>query len=308
MVGHVLRGLNLRGMVPADLFVAIDARLYAFHMPVFFAASGFFLVRQVAGRPFVPFLKGRVVRLIWPLILWTYLFLFAKLIAGEYSNHPIGLREVLVLPFPGMLHLWFLWSLFLLHLLAYAALGAGRIGTITWVHLGALMIGALAISTQSLPQEVAAWIGHAVRNAPYLVIGMIFGHMGIGQPVPRPVVWLALAVFAVLIAVLPAVNPPFGLWRTLYSSLLTVTFIIAIKGLAQAEVRGTDTLAMLGVASMPIYVCHTMFAAALREGLLIFGVDMLGVQLVLGTLIGIAGPLLVYAVARRLGWSRVLGF
>ena len=54
VLGHVWRGLAFGGLVPEGLFEAVDMRLYAFHMPVFFAASGFFLARQVTGTSPVP--------------------------------------------------------------------------------------------------------------------------------------------------------------------------------------------------------------------------------------------------------------
>lgn len=308
VLGHVWRGLAFGGLVPEGLFKAVDMRLYAFHMPVFFAASGFFLARQVTGTSPLPFLRGKVVRLLWPLVLWTYVFLGAKLLAGRYTNQPVGLADLAVLPVPGILHLWFLWALFLLHLLAYAALGAGRGRGVTWPRLAGLMAGALALSYLPLSSGIAPWIGPAAHFAPYLVIGMMLGHMGVGTPVSRPVAWLALLSFAVLVTVLPAVDPPPGLWQTLYSALLTASFILAVRGGAEAGLPGTQAAALLGAASMAIYVCHTIFAAALREGLLGLGVDRLGVQLPLGMLAGIAGPLVLYLAARRLGWIRALGF
>ena len=50
-----------------------------------------------------------------------------------------------------------------------------------------------------------------------------------------------------------------------------------------------------------------MFSAAVRIGLIVFGIDNLAVHFVLGVVAGVLGPLLVYVVARRLGVLGAVG-
>jgi peptidoglycan/LPS O-acetylase OafA/YrhL len=66
-------------------------------------------------------------------------------------------------------------------------------------------------------------------------------------------------------------------------------------------------VAFLGTISLAIYVMHTMFSAAVRIGLIVFGIDNLAVHFVLGVVAGVLGPLLVYVVARRLGVLGAVG-
>jgi hypothetical protein len=66
-------------------------------------------------------------------------------------------------------------------------------------------------------------------------------------------------------------------------------------------------VAFFGTISLAIYVMHTMFSAAVRIGLIVFGIDNLAVHFVLGVVAGVLGPLLVYVVARRLGVLGAVG-
>jgi peptidoglycan/LPS O-acetylase OafA/YrhL len=66
-------------------------------------------------------------------------------------------------------------------------------------------------------------------------------------------------------------------------------------------------VAFLGTISLAIYVMHTMFSAAVRIGLIVFGIDNLAVHFVLGVVAGVLGPLLAYVVARRLGVLGAVG-
>ena len=84
--GHAWRGIHLRGLVSEPLFQAVDSRIYAFHMPVFFAVSGLFLTDAVSRMTPRGFVESRFVRMVWPLTLWTYLFLAAKLLAGDLAK------------------------------------------------------------------------------------------------------------------------------------------------------------------------------------------------------------------------------
>ena len=56
--------------------------------------------------------------------------------------------------------------------------------------------------------------------------------------------------------------------------------------------------------SLAIYVSHTNFTAGTRVALGMIGLTALPLEVVAGVVVGVAGPLLLYAVAQRahLGW------
>lgn len=59
---------------------------------------------------------------------------------------------------------------------------------------------------------------------------------------------------------------------------------------------------------MAIYLAHVIFGSGLRVGLIAAGVRDLWVHAMLGTLIGVLGPLTLFLAARRSGVTRLLGF
>ena len=60
--GHAWRGLHSAGLIAPDLFAAVDARIYAFHMPVFFALSGWFFLPSLDRQSVPVFLRRRALR------------------------------------------------------------------------------------------------------------------------------------------------------------------------------------------------------------------------------------------------------
>ncbi len=64
----------------------------------------------------------------------------------------------------------------------------------------------------------------------------------------------------------------------------------------------------IGFASMPIYLAHILATAATRIALVKLGVVDVGVQLALGTLAGVACPMLLYGLVLRSGTARLVGF
>lgn len=60
-------------------------------------------------------------------------------------------------------------------------------------------------------------------------------------------------------------------------------------------------------ADISLGCVFVMFSAAVRIGLIVFGIDNLAVHFVLGVVAGVLGPLLVYVVARRFGVLGAVG-
>ncbi len=302
VIGHAWRGLNSAGIVPEDLFLALDARIYAFHMPVFFALSGFFVARSLAAPP-AKYVQSRIIRLLWPMVLWTYIFLLFKLAAGSAANTPVVVEDLLIWPIPGYLHLWFLWALFLLHLslLMVRPLMAGpRLPASVLVGLSFV-----AVTAAILAQEGPNWTLNAARHAPFLVLGMWAGHIGLGQNVTAALRGAAVLVFAGLVAAVPMIPAQLDL---AVSIALTATFLVGLAGLGQSNSRGFfRPLIALGKASMAIYLMHTIFSAGFRTALFKLGVDGLWPHMIVGVGVGLILPLVGLYVARRLGLVRVLG-
>lgn len=301
VIGHAWRGIAERGLIPSGLFEAVDARIYAFHMSVFFALSGLFFTTTLARAGPASFVQARVIRLIWPMVLWTYLFLAFKLTAGSFANDPIGVDALLVSPFPGQLHLWFLWALFLQQIAFLTAKPLIRDGRFPAPVLAGLALLALALALMSWSETMLNWAGEALFFAPAFVLGILLGHER--SILTRIFPWLAFAVFAALLTVWTLL-PDVRALQLAGSLALTFLFMAVFAGL---NGKWPAWLVRLGIASMTIYLAHTIFSAAAREALIVLGIHDLSLHMLIGTAVGIVAPLLLLALARRTGTVKLLG-
>ncbi|QHQ33731.1 acyltransferase family protein [Algicella marina] len=302
--GHAWRGLYEKGVIPPLLFEAVDSRIYAFHMPLFFMLSGLFFAHGLARARGIPFLRSRALRLLWPLVLWTYLFLAFKVLAGSLSNTPVGLGAFLESPIPGRFHFWFLWALFLIQvaLLPAKPLFANQ-GNWLPVSL-ALLTGSLALLLIPLPPAAFAWIGLALYHLPFFLLGVVIGRFQGRMQVSAVGAILAVGLFAALLAIAPQVT---GLYNTVFlAAALSIASVAVFVWFGNGP--GSGILAYLGTASMAIFLAHTIFSAGLREVLFKLGVTNLPVHLVLGTGIGLIAPIILYEIARRFRLTKLAGF
>lgn len=306
VIGHAWRGMAGRDLVPEPLFSALDARIYAVHMPMFFALSGMFLASTLTRTGVLAFTGSRLTRLIWPMVLWTYLFLILKLFAGNAANHPVTPADLMIWPVPGHLHMWFLWALFVLHIVCLLTRPLMRAGGYPAPVLAGLALGAVVLALMPLPQSVAHWVGAACHYAPFFVLGLLLGETGVLARLNRRIGTAAALLALALLAVWPAVpsEPALQLAARL---VLTAATLVAFAGYASG-IASQRWLVTLGAGSMAIYLAHTLFSAGFREAILTLGIRDMGLHIAGGTLAGLLGPLALSWGARRTETHRILGF
>lgn len=306
--GHAWRGAFGAGLIPNNaLFTAVDAAIYAFHMPFFFFLSGLLFLDTLAKYQTGKLLKGRVTQLLWPMALWTWLFFGFKLLGGAAVNSPVTPTDFPLVPLPPYEHLWFLWALFLcqtLLILLYAPLPRAILQKYLRVGVGAVGLNlALFLPNLSVPSLI--W-GPMVAHMPYFLIGIALVSSQLKALHPAICV-LAVGVFAERMYFV--ISCGFPTTTTLASCLLVIFGWMAWQGVdTGGDNRVLRVLRYLGKTSMVIYLTHTIFSAALRIAMLKFGLDSLPLVLIATTLIGLILPLVVLTVAQRLRLTKLLGF
>ena len=118
--GHVLGGVLARGWLDkTGPFELVYRYIYLFHMPLFFAVSGFFFI-EAARRSPVGALVSRTEAIAWPYLLWdciirTAALPFLILFMGSPPT-AIGWQERIWPALTGELS-WFLWSLYVMQVI-----------------------------------------------------------------------------------------------------------------------------------------------------------------------------------------------
>ena len=306
VIGHTWRGLETSGLIGnATLYRVIDTLIYNFHMPLFFVLSGMTFEKWALRRDWGVGLGSRVARLLWPLVAWTYIFAAVRSAIGQTADPQAGmLADLAFWPLPPQDHFWFLWALFLQHILVFALIRAvGRpIDHRIWLTLAA---AAVVISSTGLTPLNAYTYGATVYLAAFLT-GLWLAARGL------PHVGMAgFAVAAALFAGLEAAS--FVLPPSLAGfAILGITIALCALAMIAALCRGAPAaplrmLGLLGKASMGIFLTHTMFSFATRAALAQI-TDATVPHLLAGTMAGILGPLVIYQIIHRVGRPAWIGF
>ncbi|WP_299733795.1 acyltransferase [uncultured Tateyamaria sp.] len=309
VIGHSWRGLFGADLLDEATFSGLDRGIYSFHMPLFFMISGLFYMRGLSAAPGV-FVTTKLMRLLYPILLWTYVFVLVKLAAGPLANTPATLDDLWVLPIPGRWHFWFLWALLLMQLALYALRPLRTRPERKLPVLGLLFLASIWLSELvfMLPDGSWPWVGGAMVMLPYFIAGIALGdHLNrIPQTGPLPLVaGIALLIgFGLVISVSITGHIP----SILFSLGMSLLMVFLCAGSHRLPRPLHALLSRMGRATMAIFLLHTFFSAALREVLLLIGVTDITLHMVLSVAIGVAGPLIVFALAQRRGLSRALGF
>ena len=308
-IGHTWRGLESSGLIPDfGLFQAVDMRIYAFHMPLFFLVSGFYLPRVLGARTWTRFATSRIERLLWPLLVWTYVFFLFRIAAGSLANTQSNWSSFPWFPLPPREQFWFLWALFLVQMSALAIkpwLGHGRHkSTILW-----LLMLSLSLALYYFPiglEGNGEWLSGAYQNAPYLFLGAFIGSMGLPIASNKSGA-IGLVLFVFLIASVPVLSAgPTS--RLFLASSLSLLCCVAVQFLHPKIGWAGSLFVFLGETSLAIFVAHVIFSAATRIVLIKVGVEDIWLHMIAGTLLGMLGPICLYLLARRLGVTRLVGF
>mgnify|MGYP001166117590 CR=1 FL=1 len=297
---HAARGLVLANDLPATGWpIILDTIIYAFHMPLFFLLAGLHLERSVArGRK--AFIVDKLQTIAWPYFLWSLVQGGLKLTVSPFTNHPITTADLIAIPVAPIEQFWFLYVLFFCQL--FVALVLPR----RWL-LAILTLVATLVWVWSADGSIFFRILHYL---PYVVVGL-FAPPVLARLAERPRVQLGVALgvwlaFAFIIQPIPDPVQPAAIIYAL--ALLGSIGTIAISMLLARAGPLLGWLEYLGRLSMPIFLMHTIFSAAMRAALEIAGLGDPAMMLVLVTAAGILLPVLAYRIAMAMNLTRLLGF
>lgn len=321
-IGHALGGIidSPMGIGATDLRQMFFV-IYAFHMPLFFMLSGALVAHRI-DRNRKAFARGLLIDLVWPYFLWSVIQFTVIYALGSLANRPIDALwpTFIALPYIPISQFWFLYALFVLHGLAIIGLRVlGRNG---------FLLFCLALKPLGMLVAMPLVLRLAANQAPWYGIGVFLAAHGIAELVTRRPAAVRLfvvpAAAIVLIAAALARTPTFvpaadiataaapalaGLaWNPVVfpAGLLGALAVVGIAGFGLGPAG--RVLAYLGRRSMAIFILHIMGIAGARIVLTkVLGITDLVVILPIIVLIGLTGPLVIFELAARLGWTRALG-
>ena len=265
-------------------------------MPLFTFLSGL----VYGNRPFDgdsrAFLRGKARRLLIPMLVVGTLFaLLQSLVPG--SNGSTGPWYLLHLH--PVAHFWFVESLFWVFLVVWALERWGGL------QHGPAFLGLLGVAC-ALYLGLRGWhwlgIEGAIYLLPYFLTGLACSRFALRPGLSALWVRLALAALAVVAMVLMGLPVPNPDRRTALMLLTGMTLCL----LSLSLVVVCPWLARIGTHSYPIYIFHVFFTAASRMGLDLLGVDVTAVDILLGVMSGVLGPIVLERIVSQFRWPSLL--
>lgn len=303
VVGHTLRGLESANVLSFEGgFGQIDKAIYSFHMPLMFLLSGLFIHKALI-QSWPSYILKHTQRLIWPLILWTYIFFLCKIVAGGAANSPVSWQNFPFVPLPPKEHFWFLWALFLGFLLiklvdAFCAIL--KIKSVPWslVTIAALLFLVLWQSTG----QYSAWMQQAFEYLPYITVGMSLRILFVSNPLctlTASLIGFCATLFTPLVCIPVLYN--FGVAVSVCVAVISVTAILS-------NYITCAWLVVIGRASMAIYLSHTIVSALGRAILIAMHVNDVAVHIAVGIALGLLVPLVAFISIKDQRTLKIIGW
>lgn len=308
VLGHAWDALGNKGLINPETHYWYLNQLSRYHMPLFFMVAGLFAIPSLEKSDTKRYAHKQFWQLLYPMFVWYYIFLGAKLIAGSLVNQPSQFSMLFEFPAPGHWHYWFLWALLLIRIAIYFAKPLLRFNAYSYLFILGLSIAIASTVSMADIEWVDHWFGPAIAFSPYFFLGMILGKYlplirinGYGQ---------VIAGFCFLSACFVSATHSELPELLVYpiSMTLGLSTIYILIWLSENVANSLTLIARLGFLSMPVYLAHPIFTAIAREILLAIGVVNVPVQLAIGTLSGIFVSLLIYFVAVKTKLDLPMGF
>lgn len=122
VLGHAVQGVvssqSLTINTEYNSIFILKQIIYGFHMPLFFIISGIF-INSWTKKFFKDAISQKVLRLIVPYFIWSFITGLAMQLASNYTNNGLGIKDVLLSPIIPFSQYWFLYVLFFIHIVYY---------------------------------------------------------------------------------------------------------------------------------------------------------------------------------------------
>lgn len=255
--------------------------VYSFHMPTFFAISGY-LFFNAWNLHRVGTIKKKAMRLLIPYFTFSIIYIPLRLFASSMANSDFGNQYWKIIlgvsPNGGV---WFLYTLFVFFTITFYCVNSQNINVILLFALILSIVFQLGFPFSHILHDVAPRVLDIFRFYFYFILGLIVNkNKSFMSSFNTKTFVLEFVVFVILFVLLELFSASFF---TVPIALLGIHLTVLLSSKLQSSV----TLAWLGINSMDIYLLHGPLMVVLRVVLLKLGVGKLfiAIGLFMGSLL-----------------------
>jgi peptidoglycan/LPS O-acetylase OafA/YrhL len=271
-----------------------NALLIYIRMPIFTFLSGFVYARRPFTSDWKKFMRGKIRRLIVPMLFVGTLFALVQTVTPGTNAAVTDWRFLHLMP---VAHYWFIEALFLIFLVIVPLEHFKLLQNKAGFALIFLIAAILYVTNAGTP-----WlsIAGAIYLFPYFLVGLYCSRFPLQikkQKILGYLLITALTIFLLLF------GQQYGGGRRSLNALIIGTMFCIGLLFIKVESR---FFAQIGIYSYGIYLFHIFFTAASRIFFVKVGITEIWVLFILGTIFGIAGPMLVERMAAKYNPTRIL--
>lgn len=294
VLGHVTIGLfdsnRYTGISQTSLLIGVQS-LYVFHMPVFFALSGYFFTPTSSLSAFLTFTKKKFIALGIPYLVFSFMLVLLFQVGGSRTRTSYSWLDFVNIWQQPIGPAWFLYILFLISIVnSFVSLLIKDIR----VHL--ILATILAIIANIAPFTTYAIQG-VFMWAPFFLLGAFL------RQSPLKGRWqslVALVSIYIVYLIIWTLNSPTA--RVSYHTpqwdalIMVVSILIAFIAFPKIDAFASklvNSFDRIGQNSMGIYLLHVPLVSGTRMFLIALGINNLGLHIIFGFIVGWYGSLFI---------------
>jgi hypothetical protein len=311
--GHVLRMIVDAGFMQEDkvghLLLAIRYVCSAIGFPVLFFVLGLEMPRSIERR--LGFVRLTVRNIVYPYLLWSVLQTLFQWGLAMHAGRPFTLHYLIRIAWHPVDQFWFLYALFVCHLLALLAIPSrSAAARDSGAHAAYLLSGALAAACAALAMATS-WglVTMSFLGIAFFMMGAIVARIE-ARGISERAQLAGMLVLAVAFIGAIGVGRHLGGYQNMYAWPANVAGVALVITVAQwlGAKHLAHAVAWLGYRWKCVFVLYMIAADLAWTVLLSAGVTRDIVHAILDTGTGIGLPLLLYSVAQRFKLARLAGF
>lgn len=310
--GHLLSSAYHAGIkIPEHFFLISDSIVYGFHMPFFFLLAGLFVEGSLQKRGIKSYILDKFSRIAYPYVIWSILQVSVEVLFSNQTQLGATFADLAAIFYRPWGQFWFLYALFIMHILFAITSKFGKYST------GLIFILSAILYFYPLNIGVAGIFGFSTYFI-FFVMGIILRKTLMNTERYNPSLWFILLLFFILIGSgyiifefqikpirLSGSSHPFYF---LYLAFLGITACTSLSQyLAQKNIA--PYLQWLGVYSLQIYLVHMLAGVGIRMVLLyVFGIQNWVIHIAMGVAFALTAPIILQKISDRFKFPYLFEF
>lgn len=306
VLGHVVLGLfeSRKFENSNTVLLFLTQVFYLFHIPVFYALSGFFFKPVVDLKKFWNYFKQKTIILGVPYLFYSVLQFILQTIGGESVRNAASLADLLQIyktPLGVSWYLYVLWWIYLV--VGLISIKVKSYNQLFLISLFAYILSLFFPVNIYIIQKVLLW-------SFFFIFGYWLKKSGLTMFLQEQWKWitsLSIGVIVMFLIFWQQSSPSFyisydtpGLWGLIFS--VSVVLAFTCYPILNTFKRFGTYFSKIGKNSLVIYLLHAPIVSITRITLLKLNISNIYVHLILGLLLGWYGSLFILYLIKKVSY------